>query len=78
MWYLVVKDLKTGREQFVEHYDEFDNILELTEDKEFRQEYLTIDSLLEDVSAILNEPEICDGTKYDVRRYELIIGHTDF
>lgn len=78
MWYLVVKDLKTGREQFVEHYDEFDNILELTEDKEFRQEYLTIDSLLEDVSAILNEPEICDGTKYDARRYELIIGHTDF
>lgn len=78
MWYLVLKDLETGKEQFVEHYDEFDDVLELTEDKQFRQEYLSIDTLLEDISGILNEPEISDGTKYDVKKYQLIIGHTEF
>ena len=78
MWYLVLKDLETGKEQFVEHYDEFDDVLELTDDKQFRQEYLSIDTLLEDISGILNEPEISDGTKYDVKKYQLIIGHTEF
>ena len=78
MWYLVLKDLETGKEQFVEHYDEFDDVLELTDDAQFRQEYLSIDALLEDVSSILNEPEISDGTKYDVKKYQLIIGHTEF
>jgi hypothetical protein len=65
MWYLVFEDLRTGEEQFVMHYDEFSNQLELTDDVEFRQEYLSVESLLEDINNILtHEPEQCESNEY--------------
>lgn len=69
IYYIMVTNQETGKQEFIEHYDTFSGELITTLAVSERQEYLSKESLLEEVNALLDNEEIMKNYTFTIGGY---------
>lgn len=68
IYFIKILDMRKKKYTYVMHYDHFSGELLTTDDIQERQEYLSEDSLIEDLNAIIKDEN------FDIKHNQLIIG----
>lgn len=69
IYYIILIDKQTNETQFIEHYDAFSKELITTLYATERQEYLSKDSLLEELINLLDDKDVFDAYDFQIGGY---------
>lgn len=69
VYYIMVTNETTGAKEYIEYYDSFSGELITTLAVSERQEYLSKESLLEEINALINNEEFMKNYTFTVGGY---------